>query len=1032
MTKKLLFLSLFILLTSVAVFAQKAITGKVTDETGDALPGVNILLKGTSNGTVTDAEGRYSISVPENADPVLTFSFIGYEGREEPVGSRLMIDVTMQPDIKTLNEVIVVGYGTTKEKDLTGSVVSMTTKNLPSVANSSINSQLQGRIPGLNIGQQSAQPGGRLNVNIRGQGTPLYVIDGVPIFNARSPEPSINSYSNAAELGFSGGVDRDPLNSINPADIESVTVLKDASAAAIYGSAAANGVILITTKKGKADGRVTAEYRGSYTVQTPKPYYDLLNATEFMQQQVRLSYDQFLNTNNLAPYGNSTATPVFTPKFTYADMAAAGVGTDWLDLMMRDGSINEHNIALSGGSEATKVYTGFNYYDNKAILENSDFVRYSGRLNVEQKIGEKLKLSVNLTMSQTNSNNASSGAGGQGEKFNSLQAAYAFSPALDILDDNGNYTRTLNTQITNPAAFLIIKDKLRSTRFFVNPNLEYKFSNAFKINLVGGIDKQKADRKMFLPRKAQNFLFPDGIAQLATSSVNNYSVEGYGTYTKAWNDHDISVVGGGGYYKSFDERFDMQGVGFFTDALGYDNIGLATNIARNFLGSNRSPNAIKISQFFRANYSFKSKYFLTFTARNDGSSNFAANKKWGFFPGVSAAWRIKDEAFLSGVQVLSDLKLRIGYGTVGNDANLSAIALYSSAGGQFLIGNTYYPSVSLSQLENPNLSWETVKTTNIGLDFGLVNDRLTGSLELFRTDRVDIITITRLPINNAVSSFVTNQGGSQRRQGVDFSISSQNLEGELGWTTTFNISTYNNRWLERNPFITLQPYEKEDDRTDVVYGWKTRGILKTDDERPAYMPNARLGNIIYEDVNNDGVLDVKDVVRLGHATPKWIFGFGNRFTYKGFDLDVFLYGRLNAYMNNDLAGFYEPGRIGVPQGLNTLKEIKNVWSNDNPDGIYPGVAADAYTGSNPSGTNDYYRENVNFARIRNITLGYTFKANRVIRAARVFVDVQNVALMTNYDGFDPELSQTLNPGVQPTPNPYPPAMSTTVGLNLTF
>ena len=1028
MSKNLLFLTWFLLLTCFSAFAQKVVTGKVTDEVGAALPGVNVLVKGTSIGTVTDASGLFTLSVPDDSarDGLLVISFIGYASREESIANRTEINIDLQPDVQTLSEVVVVGYGTTDAKDLTGSVISLSTKGLPQAANSSINGQLQGRVAGLNIGQVSTQPGGRLNVNIRGQGTPLYVIDGVPIFNTRAPEPAINSYSNAAELGFSGGIDRDPLNSINPADIESVTVLKDASAAAIYGSAAANGVILITTKKGKADGRVTVDYRGSYTVQTPKKYYDLLNATEFMQQQVRLSYDRFLNTNNLPPYGGSTDNPVFTPRFTFNEMQAAGTGTDWLGMMMRNGRVHEENIALSGGTEATRVYTSFNLFDNKAILENSDFARFSGRMNIEQRIAQRIKLGVNLTMSQTNSNNASSGAGGQGEKFNSLQAAYAFSPALGVYDDEGNFTRTLNTQITNPAAFLTIKDKLRSSRFFVNPNLEIRITNDLKLNVVGGIDRQKSDRKVFVPAKAQNFLFPEGIAQLATSSVNNYSAETYATYSKVFGDHDVSVVAGGGYYKSFDERFDAQGVGFFTDALGYDNIGLATTIARNFIGSNRSPDLIKISQFLRANYSFKSKYYLTFTARNDGSSNFAANKKWGFFPGISAAWRIKSEDFLSDTEVVSDLKLRVGFGNVGNDANLNAIALYSSTGGQYLIGNTYYPSVSLSQLENPNLSWETVRTINIGLDFSLFANRVSGSLELFRTDRLDILTVTQLPINNAVSSFNTNLGGSQRRQGMDFSLVTKNLQGAFSWETSFNFSTFNNRWLTRNPFVTLQQYENVDDRTDVVYGWRTLGIIKNEGERPSYMPNARLGSIIYEDVNGDNVLDVKDVVRLGNTNPKLLFGFGNKFAYKGFDLDIFIYGRLQNYQLNDLAGFYDPGRIGVPQGLNTLVDIKNVWSNDNTEGIYPGVAADAYTGSNPSGNNNFYRKSVSFARVRNITLGYSFNTNKTIRMARVFFDVQNAALFTNYAGFDPELAANN------TPNPYPPAISTTLGVNLTF
>ena len=405
---------------------------------------------------------------------------------------------------------VVVGYGTQQKKDITGSVVSIKTDNLPQTANTSINNLLQGRAAGLNLDLRSAQPGGRLNVNIRGSANPpLYVIDGVPIFNNRAAEPAIVSFGSAVETGFNGGIDRDPLSNLNPSDIESITVLKDASATAIYGSAAANGVILITTKKGKADGKVTTEYRGSYTVQTPKDYFTLLNAKEFMQQQVRLAKDNFLYLANAAPYGTSTP-GVFTPLFTQAQIDAAGAGTDWLGLLMRDGSINEHNVAVSGGTDKTRIYTSFNYYDNKAIVENSDFVRYTGRVNLDQKISDRIKLSVQMTMSQVNSNNQSTGGNGGGgsEKYNSLQTAYVYAPYLSIYDSVGKYTKTLNTQITNPAAFLIIKDKLRTNRFFAAPNLEIKILNNLKINLVGGIDKTKSDRKFFFPLKRKTIFFP--------------------------------------------------------------------------------------------------------------------------------------------------------------------------------------------------------------------------------------------------------------------------------------------------------------------------------------------------------------------------------------------------------------------------------------------------------------------------------------------------------------------------------------------
>jgi TonB-linked SusC/RagA family outer membrane protein len=500
-----------------ALAQQKTVTGRVLDAGSKPLQGVTVSVKGKTTATSTNENGDYSINAAQG--DVLVFSSVGFGEFAERVRTSNTLNVTMSVSETDLNEVVVVGYGTLQKKEITGSIVSLKTDNIPKSANVSVNNLLQGRAAGLNLNLVSAQPGGRLNVSIRGGGTPLYVIDGVPLFNYRSTEPSIVSFGSAVETGFNGGVDRDPLASLNPSDVESVDVLKDASATAIYGSAASNGVILITTKKGKANSGVTTEYRGSYTVQSPKDYFELLNAKEFMQQQVRLSKDRALYLANAAPYGPNAA-PAFVPLFTQAQIDAAGVGTDWLDVLMRNGNIQEHNLAISSGTDKTRMYTSFNYYDNKAIVENSDFQRFTGRINLEQKLNERIKLSVQMTMSQINSDNQSTGNGGNSEKFNSLQTAYSYAPYLSIYDAQGKYTKTLNTQITNPAAFLIIMDKLRTKRFFVAPNLEIKILNNLKFNLVGGMDKTTSDRRFFLPSKAQNYLFPGGLAQLSTQSVH--------------------------------------------------------------------------------------------------------------------------------------------------------------------------------------------------------------------------------------------------------------------------------------------------------------------------------------------------------------------------------------------------------------------------------------------------------------------------------------------------------------------------------
>ena len=1017
----------FCAFSTVQGFAQnnqsRVVTGQVTSETGESLVGVTVRLRGTNTATLTDVNGKYRISV-SGAQAVLTFTYVGYVRFEESVQNNSVLNIKLNADTRSLDEVVVVGYGTSKKRDVTGSVVSIKTGNLPLAATTSINSLLQDKAAGLNMSLASAQPGGRLNVNIRGQGSPLYVIDGVPLFNNSSPEPSIQSFSNSAEIGFSGGVNRDPLNTINPDDIASVDVLKDASAAAIYGSAASNGVILITTKKGKADGKVTTDFRTSTSIQTPKKYFQLLNATQFEQQQVRLAKDKFLYDNNLPPYGNATTTPVFTPMFSEADIAAAGVGTDWLKLLMRDGRVTEHNLSMSGGTPKTKVFSSFNYYNNKAIVQNSDYTRLTGRVNLEQQISDIIKFSVNMTISQTKSSNASSGDGGQAEKFNSLQAAYGFSPAVGIYDANGNYTKSTNSLVTNPAAFGIIDDKLNSSRLFLAPKLEFKVVKNFNINLEGGIDQQKSDRKFFLPAAAQDYLIPDGMAQISSSAVNNYSIEAYGNYNKKIGDHSINLVAGGGYYMSYSESAAMQGVGFFTDALSYNNIGLASNKDKTFISSNRSADNIKISQYFRANYSYKSKYILTFNARNDGASQFAANKKWGFFPGISGAWRISEESFMSKVKVVSDLKLRAGYGLVGNVGGLNALSLLSTGGGNYLIGTTYYSSVAASQLANPDLSWETIRSSNIGLDYGFFNDRITGSIDVFRRDRLNILSSAPLPVNNSVSSFNTNLG-SQRSEGFEFSINTKNFQGKnFTWETDLNISNNHSIVLTRSPYASpLQIWQHLSDRQDMVFGWKTLGIINTTAEIPTYMPNARLGNIIYQDFNNDGKLDAKDVQFLGYSNPKFSFGFGNKFTYKNFNLEVNMYGRVKQWQGNNLTMFNDPSRIAVTAALNTTAAIKNVWSSDNTSGTLPGIAANPYSGANPSG-NDFYSRNVSFLRIRNITLGYTFNPKKMfLRSARIYLDVQNVGIITNYKGYDPEISES---------NPYPQSLTTTLGINIGF
>jgi TonB-linked SusC/RagA family outer membrane protein len=1028
---------------------QQKITGKVTSAIEEeSLIGVTVMVKGTSQATVTDIEGKFAITA--SPSDTLLFSYIGYERLSLAVGNQLVINIVLSPEIQALSDVVVIGYGTVRKIDLTGSVSNVKTGDLSISATTSIDNLLQGRAAGLNLTSRSAQPGGGLNINIRGElspngsNAPLYVIDGVPLTDNSSVEPSLND----ATLGYYGGVDRSPLNTINPSDIESIDILKDASAAAIYGSAAANGVILITTKKGK-EGKLTVDYRGSFTMQSPKPYYDLLNATEFRWQHNRMMYETYLYNQGAGPYGEvDPATLTYDYPFTQQEIDEAGEGTDWLDVVMRDGSIQEHNISLTGGSEKSQIYTSFNYYNNKAILENSDFIRYTGRVNIDQKLSNRVNTSLRLNFSQISSNNAATGSNSGGvEKYNMLQAAYSFAPDREIYDEYGNYTYSYDRQVTNPAAFLIIDDQMRSTRFSVAPKITIDIVKGLSLVGTGGMDRQGAQRGYYLPVAAQRSNVPNGMAQLGTNRIDNYSAEGYLNYTKKFANSNLTFVGGAGYYKTISDGFGLVSRGYFTDAFGYNNVGISSDKMQNTINSYRSEKT-KISQFFRMNYSLSDKYLLSVVGRRDAASDFAPEKKYGFFPGVSAAWRISEESFMGNASFVSDLKLRAGYGTSGNE-NLNGanwMRLYRTNGAGYSIGSNVYPEVILSQEENRNLSWETDVTIDIGLDFGFLSNRITGTFDYFNRTASDLLLWSQQPYNNAIRNVYQNAGAT-RSVGYEVMIKSNNIAtGQFSWTTEFTLSTFKAFWAERDLEVELPEYVGENDELHAIYGWETDGIIKTDADRPSYMPNAYLGNIKYKDQNDDGVLDVKDVKQIGNTDPKWSVGLGNTFTFKGFDFNFYFYGFLKR------AGLYgyRPGGVSSSTGStqysiaidppgNVLTTIEDVWTSDNTDGIYPGVAPDLYSGQNPAvnthlpsgnqfyGVNtDFYLRDASFLRLKNITLGYTLPYKNIlntIHSARFYIDLQNVAVITKYEGFDPEYSDV---------NPYPQAFSTTLGVNITF
>jgi TonB-dependent starch-binding outer membrane protein SusC len=1040
-------ISLFLIFAFVfglqALQAQKlTITGKITNPKGEAFPGVTVIVKGTTVGTASGADGSYIINVPAD-NAVLQFSFIGYSKQDIPVSGKTVINVTMAEAVQQMEEVVVVGYGTQSRKSITGSMANVKAEDLNTVNAVSIDNMMQGKAAGLNILANTAQPGGGLTINIRGalspngSNSPLYVIDGVPITN----NDRIDNYGRG-QTTFWGGTDRNPLNTINPNDIESVDVLKDASVAAIYGSAAANGVILITTKRGK-EQKTTVTYNGTYSVQTSKKYLEPLNSTDFMKYHELYGEEYWKYTNKIAPYGSvdpSTVAP-YIPRFSASDIANAGNGinTNWIDYLLQDGIINDQNISIEGGTTNTKAYTSFNYLNQRALLKHTGLNRFSGRLNLDQKIGSRVLLKLGISYSQVNNQNENTGYQGDPDSPSPIQSAIRFAPTFGVYDTNGNLTQSYLIRTPNPHSWLMIKNDSKATRLFLSPSLNVKITDALKVTLLAGIDESRGYHDFYVPVSAEFQTVLLGDAQLSTNFIGNYNTEGYLSYDKEIGKSRLSVVAGTGYYKTVANDFGLEGIDFFTDAFGTAQVSIAANKDKNSISSGRSERT-KISQFFRVNYTLLDRYIITFNGRNDGSSIWAEGHKWGFFPGISAAWVISQENFLKAIPAINQLKLRAGYGTVGNEGMLGnySLSTYGPYEGYYFFpfGGKMSPGVLQTQLGNPAIRWEKDITVNAGLDIGIFNDRISGSFDYYVRTAKDLFNFRYLPSNSAIARIGANVG-STRSRGFEVLLKTININTKsFTWSSYLTFSSYKSYWVERsNPEdLAKTPWVGLNDEIHAVYGWKTSGIIKSVAEIPAYQAGAYVGNIKYVDANNDGKLDEKDVQYLGNTDPKAFYGFGNTFTYKGFDLNIFVNGTLGGLQGDN---WQLIGKIGGSVGLynpapsNAESHVLNTWATFNPDGTYPGLATDVVSGAdNPSGNNDFGLRKVNWGRLKNITLGYNLPSNLLsktnfIQSVRVFVDLQNFVVFGNYSGLDPEMETNSN-------FPYPIARTTAFGLSIKF
>jgi len=1052
--KALLFL--FFLFFTTEIAAQIMVSGTVTDESNESLIGVSVSIKGTATGVITDANGVYSLNAPGNATLVL--SYIGMAPVEEAVKNRNTIDIVMREDKNVLDEVVVIGYGTVKKRDLTGAVASIKTDNIDLTSSVSIGHALKGAVAGLSVISNSAQPGGGLEILVRGAGSvnasnkPLYVVDGILIDNALE----LLQIQGLSQQKFDAGT-QSVLNFINPNDIASVEVLKDASATAIYGARAGHGVVMITTKRG-SEGKTTVNYDASYGVQKDVNTYDVYNLQEWMGAKNKASWDFWMFNNGIIPYGTRTleqaiASPVngvqYRLPYTDSQIDNAGQGTDWVDLISRTGSIQQHNLSVQGGNKQTQFAVAFSYFDQQGIIKNSGIKRYTGRLNLDHAINNLFKVGANLIISRTDNDNIPLGAQ-PWENSGILRAAVQMGPHIEAIDENGNYP--INPELAsqpNPYSLLNVTDQSRMDRFIGNAYVSVEPLSGLTIKFNTGADIAYQSRNTYMPKSTLYGGLYRGYATINQSANDKYLVEGTANYLKTFNDiHRINWLAGASSEKVIVSNHSLGNKDFITDAFLWYNIGSGTGANAKEMGSSGEEKQWR-SLFTRLNYTLMDRYLLTATFRADACSNFAPNHKWGYFPSVAVAWNIAEESFMeSSRSVLSLAKLRVGYGQTGNsDIGPNAYSAYLAYPAYNDIDGRQIIGVFQSRLNNPSLGWETTTEFNLGLDIAFLNGRIFGSFDFYNRIISDLLNDKELNTYQAISRVMANMGKTQGR-GFEATINTKNFTGKnFEWSTDFTFSTYRDTWLERTPDWKPTVYQNAKDPLRSIYTRFASHILQTGETPPAAQPLLLPGQIVIKDVDGykldeygnplvengrfvrtgepDGIIDDADMQLLGTTDPGYIAGINNRFRWKNFDFSFSMNGLFDRIMEDPTRMTFGVTAEPISQyGYNGLRILDKIWMPDNPSTEYP---SSFFTYSR-DGYGDWFYQQAWFIRLQNIQLGYTLPKtpalNKAFSSVRIYVDANNLYVFTPYTGLDPETDVYAAA--------YPNARTFTAGLSIRF
>ncbi|SEW53894.1 SusC/RagA family TonB-linked outer membrane protein [Chitinophaga arvensicola] len=1010
-------LGILLLCTGAALFAQEktgSVKGIVRNEQNEKMPFVSVVarnaLTNLSSGAQTDSNGIFIFSrLPVNGTYTFVISSVGYEPQTLPgyslkAGESTSVLVKMKSTTSALNEIVVVGYGTQRKTDLTGSIATISQKDLAQGVNNNALQAINGKAAGVYVNQSSSAPGGGVSIRVRGAGSinssndVLVVVDGLP-----GVSPS----------------------SISQDDIESIQVLKDASAAAIYGSRAANGVVLITTKKGSA-GKMNITYDGYVGLQQVAKKLDVLSAPEYMKVLNELSVAQ-----------NQPEV------FTKAQMAAIGNGTDWQDQIFKTAMAHNHQLSMSGGTKNNKYYVGLNYFNQDGILKNTNYEKYNARINYEIAPSDKFNLQLSVNLNRTK-NSQPYNQTGLNENAGAINTAVNFDPTVSAsLDANGRYQFNPLIALENPLAIVngITQSKTASNNYgTVMANYTPIKDLTFTARL--GVDLSNSRADYYNSRITQLGLSAGGIGSITNEESSHWIMEYLAKYDRKFGEHQFSLLLG-----TTTERYDLRNAvassrNFLSDITNTNLLGSGDGISGDNVSSSRSSNKLN-SYLGRLNYNYKDKYLLTASFRADGTSRFSDQHKYAIFPSLAAGWNIHRETFMQAAKSISNLKLRIGYGQIGNQAieNFATLQTYI-AGGKAVFGDNLYQGAEPARLPNENLKWETTEEYNIGIDLGLFNDRITASVEYYKKNSGDQLFSKPVAAFTGFSSQVVNFGNVQN-SGVDILLNTRNIvHKNFTWETGITASVLRNKVTSLPDFIPqvlngafsfVPNFALVQTGLPIYsyYGYEVTGIFKDDAQAAASgQAGAKAGDPIFKDTDGNKVIDAKDRTVLGSPLPKFTWGFTNTVVYKRFSLNALLLGvhGISTLDANVIESLYP---INF-QRNHMAKYYLDRWTKDNTDAKYPsGINSSRYGGQ--YSVNSMTVQDVSFVRLKTLTLSYQIPVNNAaIRGLTVYGAADNLLTFSSYDGYDPDANALGGSVTKVSQNSYPLSKVYRLGLKVNF